>query len=129
MIWLFYLYHSGWVGLERNWFVLYDVVMALAIMWIGSSEAFKANQGGQGQDLLKRTTVLAVPLGITVLVASQALYWISWYGFPLVLDNRSFRNPEFAWQVLNFVLFHGIQVWFWWRLHDHLLILNKDPNV
>lgn len=126
---LFYLYHSGWIGLEHNWFFLYDVAMALAIFWTGSSEAFKANGGGQGQDLLKRTAVLGVPLGATVLLASQALYWLSWHAFPRVIDNRTFKNPEFAWQVVNFFLFHSLQIWFWWRLHHHLLILNKDSHV
>ena len=129
VLWLVYLYHNAFVGMGRNWFVLYDMVVALAILWIGMNESFKANGGEHGRDFLRRLAVLGLPLGIAVLLASQALYWASWFVFPLVIDNRSFKDPAFAWQVLNFLFFQSIQIWFWWRLHQHLLFLNKDRHV
>jgi hypothetical protein len=129
LIWLFYLYHAGWAGLQLNWFVLYDVVIAVAILWIGLNEAFKANGAEAGQDFVRRVVLVGVPLGVVVLLASQVLYWASWQLFPLVFDHRSFRDPSLAWQVMNFVIFNGIQAWFWWRICHHLALLNDSNNV
>ena len=128
-IWLFYLYHMAWIGMERNWFVLYDVAIAVTILWIGMSETFKANGGDEGQEFVRRMALLGVPLGIVVLLASQALYWASWHLFPLVMQGGVFRKPEMAWQVLHFFLFNAIQVWFWWRTCHHLRLLKGNPDV
>ena len=131
VIWLFYIYHASWVGMQRDWFVLYDVAMALAILWIGAREAFKSNGGVSGTDFLRRIYLLGVPLGVAVLVASQLLYWVSWFVFPLIFTHQSFRNPQVAWQILGFVIFHGIKIWFWWRICFHLrnLQLATDKMI
>lgn len=126
VIWLFYVYHASWVGMQRNWYVLYDVFTAVAILWIGANEAFKSNGAMKGRDFLRRVFLLGVPLGVSVLIASQLLYWISWYVFPIVFNQQSFRNPEAVWQILTFVLFHGIQIWFWWRTCFHLRALQSS---
>ena len=128
VIWLFYMYHSGWVGLAVNWFLLYDVGAALAILVIGLHEAFKANGGDSGRDFLRRVILIGVPLGVGVLLASQVLYWLGWWAFPRVFSAQSFRDPAFAWQVVNFLIFNGIQVWFWWRTCHHLSILNRQHH-
>ncbi len=125
IVWLFYLYHSGFVGLHFNWFLVYDVLAAVIILWVGLSEALKANGGNDGHQFLRRVVTLGTPLGFTVLIASQILYWLGWYIFPFILNAGSFREPAFAWQIVNFVIFNGIQVWFWWRIHRHLTILQK----
>lgn len=128
LVGLFFFYHSAWVGLQANWFLLYDVLIAVAILWIGLHEAFKANGGEAGREFLRRVVLLGVPLGLVVLAASQALYWASWYVFPLVIDQQSFRDPAFAWQLVNFFLFNGIQIWFWWRLHAHISTLASTDH-
>ncbi len=128
VIWLFYYYHVAWVGLQLSWFLVYDVLAALAVLWIGLHEVFKANGGTTGRDLLHRLIPLSVPLGLVVLLASQALYWASWYLFPLVINHQSFRDPEFAWQVVQFSIFNGIQIWFWWRLHFHISQLSNKQH-
>lgn len=128
VIWLFYFYHSAWLGLSLDWFLIYEVAVALVVLWIGLSESFKANGGDAGPDFLRRVVLLGTPLGLAVLVASQALYWLGWWVFPRVIDYRSFRDPAFAWQVVNFVCFNGIQIWFWWRLHHHLRVLNQPRH-
>ncbi len=125
LVWLFYAYHSGFVGLHFNWFLTYDVVTAVIILWVGLHEALKANGGNAGRDFVCRLAILGVPLGLIVLLASQVCYWFGWYLFPLVFDSRSFREPALAWQIVNFVIFNGIQIWFWWRIHHHLTILQK----
>jgi hypothetical protein len=128
VIWLFYVYHAGWVGQQLNWFLVYDVAVALAILWIGLNEAFKANGSDSGQDFLRRVILIGTPLGVGVLLASQALFWASWWAFPLIFNARSFRDPAFAWQMVNFFLFNGIQVCYWWRIHHHLSTLNRQTT-
>jgi hypothetical protein len=129
VIWLFVTYHYGLAGVELGWFLLYDVTVALGILWIGLSEAYKANGGDQGQHFLRNIAVIGTPLGVVVLLASLLLYWMAWRVFPHVFNAQSFRDPEFAWTVINFMLFNGIEIWFWWRICHHLRELAQASTT
>jgi len=129
VVWLFYVYHSAWVGTRLSWHLVFEIAVAIGILWIGLSEAWKANGGSIGTDFLRRMVLIGSPLGVSVLALSQALFWISWFVFPMIIDGTSFRNPEFAWQVITFFLFNGIQTWFWWRTCTHLKVLNRAKDV
>ena len=126
LCWMFYLYHAGVFGQRWGWFLLYDVGVALAILWIGVSETLKANGGDAGTEYLRRIVLIGTPLGIWVLVGAQALGWASWFLFPRLMDAQTFADPELAWQVVTFAMFNGMQIIFWWRLHYHLRQLNRN---
>ncbi len=123
------IYQSGFFGVQIDWFLIYDIAIALAILWIGIGVSYKANGGDLGLDFIKRLTVIAVPLGLIALLASQILWFASWHLFPMIFDQSSFRNPAFAWHIVTFICWNTISVWFWWRMHHHISRLNGAYHV
>lgn len=124
LIGLIGIYQSGYFGLQIDWFLVYDIAMAVAILWIGMNESFKANGGEAGVDFIRRLTIIGVPLGLTALLATQVLWFASWHLFPHLFDQNTFRNPAFVWHIVTFICWNTISVWFWWRMHHHISRLN-----
>jgi hypothetical protein len=121
-----YGYQSGYFGLQIDWFLIYEIAAVFIILWIGLQESFRANGADHGTSFIKRIFIIGIPLSVITLAANQVLWLCAWYLFPLLFDQRTFRNPALVWHIFNFACWCGISVWFWWRMHHHISRLNGN---
>ena len=114
------IYYAIWVGGYRGWLLLYEFLAVIAIALIGLTECYKANGGPNGAEFLKRLSVIAVPVGIKLAVASVVLGLVGYWGFGYVVTPTTFRNPAFVWELYAFAFAAVFMFVFYWRIAVHL---------
>ncbi len=126
-------YLATWYGGYRSWLLIYEFLVVTLIALAGVRECFKANGGSQGVDFLKRLSVISVPVGIRVLLASIALGQISYFGFPYVVTPVTFRDPVFVYQLYSFAFACAFMSIYYWRITTHFSRLvprgRSNPTV
>jgi hypothetical protein len=119
-------YVSVWLGAYRDWGFVFEALLVLAIGLIGTHECFKANGGSNGRAFLLRFSALAVPVGLKVAIFSTLVSQAVYFGFAHVVTPSVFRDPEFIYRFVSFVL---PLVWafvYYWRIAYHIA---QIPNA
>lgn len=113
-------YWSIWFGGDRSGLLFYEFVAVTAIALIGIRECFKANEGSSGSDFLKRVTVLGVPIGVKVMLASFVLGQALYFGFLYVTMPAPFRDSALFYQLVPLAVSMMFTAVFYWRIAFHL---------
>ena len=113
-------YIGVWIGAYRDWGYVFEALLVLTIGLIGTHECFKANGGQSGRAFILRFSALAVPVGLKLAIVSSIVSQLVYYGFGYVVTPSVFRDPEFVYRLLSFVL---PPVWtfvYYWRIAYHI---------
>lgn len=113
-------YSALWFGGYRNWTLLFEAALTLAISFVGTHEAFVANGAASGRDFVRRYCVIAVPIGFKVLVLNLLVATLMHFGLPHVLTNDTFRDPAFVYRLLVFVASLAYTIIYFMRIAHHM---------
>jgi hypothetical protein len=117
-------YSALWFGGYRDWTLLFEALVVVAISLVGVHECYKANGAEDGTEFLMRYGALGIPIGLKVailaVVCSQAMY----YGFPHIANQGTFRDPVLVYRVAGFFLSLALVFVYYWRIAHHLGLIR-----
>lgn len=114
------IYYATWVGGYGDWMLFYEFVAVTVISLVGLSECYKANGGEQGDDFLKRLSVISAPVGIKLAITAVILGQVVYWGFGYVISPDTFRNPALVWKIYTISFSAAFMFIFYWRVTVHL---------
>ena len=125
------VYYAIWFGGNTSWLVLYEFFVVMVVSLVGIHVSFTANGGGAGNDFLKRLSVISVPVGIKVAIASTVVGQAAYHGFPYVVTTANFRDPVHVYQMFCFASAIAVTSIFYWRLTTHFarLVGRQQANT
>ncbi len=112
-------YLATWFGGYRSWLLIYEFFAVTIIALVGVNECFKANGGSLGVDFLKRLSVISVPIGVKLFIASIVLGQTAYFGFPYIVTRETFRDPGFVYQLYSFAFAAVFMFIYYWRIATH----------
>lgn len=127
-------YINLWFGAYRDWGFFFEALIALAIGLIGTHECFKANGGADGRAFILRFSAVAVPVGLKVALFSTLVSQGVYYGFAYVVTPSAFRDPEFVYRLISFILPLAWAFIYYWRIAYHIAKIRSadgsaDPQI
>jgi hypothetical protein len=129
LLYSYTFYAASWFGGYRHWSILLEAVTVSAIGVFGTMECYRANGGQQGQAFLSRFSALCVPVGVKLAFLNAAIALFMYYGFPRIVTHENFRDPQFIWSLVSFVLNLAVSLMFYARLVHHLSFISKTTSI
>ena len=125
VLYTYTFYAASWFGGYRHWSILFEAATVCAIGVFGTIECYRANGGQHGQAFLSRFSALCVPVGAKLALLNAGLALFMYHGFPHIVTQATFRDPQFVGSLVTFVLNLAVSLLFYVRLVHHLSLVAK----
>ena len=124
-----YLSYAGlWLAGGKDWMLFVEAALVICVSLIGINECFKANGSIVGKLFLTRFCALSVPVNFKLALLGVALGLATNYGFPHIVTESNFRNPDLVYRISSVVIAFICTVLSYWRIAHHISSIRSFEN-